>query len=71
MTGPRVVIVVSGKRKSGKDYTTELLEEKFKSKGWSFASLRLSAPLKEAFAKENSVLKKFSCSVLKFCRSQF
>lgn len=64
MAAPRVVIVVSGKRKSGKDYVTELLEGEFKSKGWSFASLRLSAPLKEAFAKENSKFKKKFLSLL-------
>ncbi|KAJ8029375.1 Phosphomevalonate kinase [Holothuria leucospilota] len=49
---PRVIFVFSGKRKSGKDYVTSLLQERF---GSSCIILRLSGPLKQQYAKENNL----------------
>ena len=54
--GPRLVIVFSGKRKSGKDYICERLEELFEADYPGEAEVgRLSAPLKKAFADENGL----------------
>eukprot|EP00123_Amoebidium_parasiticum_P015082 comp22776_c1_seq1/m.35631 comp22776_c1_seq1/g.35631 ORF comp22776_c1_seq1/g.35631 comp22776_c1_seq1/m.35631 type:complete len:192 (-) comp22776_c1_seq1:573-1148(-) len=49
---PRVVVVFSGKRKSGKDHTTDLLKDRL---GYSAQILRLSGPLKFQYAKENGL----------------
>ncbi len=46
---PRAVLVFSGKRKSGKDYITEIIRERLG--GDVCAILRLSGPLKEQYAK--------------------
>lgn len=51
--GPKVVFVFSGKRKSGKDYVTDLLQQRIgKDK---CAVIRLSGPLKEIYAKEHGL----------------
>eukprot|EP00035_Acanthoeca_spectabilis_P034521 m.29528 g.29528 ORF g.29528 m.29528 type:complete len:287 (-) comp6704_c0_seq2:960-1820(-) len=49
---PAVVLVFSGKRKSGKDYITELLNEKI---GREAAIFRLSGPLKEQYALDHGL----------------
>ena len=47
-----IVLVFSGKRKSGKDYTTDLLVERIPE----LAEIRrLSAPLKKAYAEEHGL----------------
>ncbi len=46
---PRAVLVFSGKRKSGKDYVTEMIRSRLG--GDTCAILRLSAPLKLQYAK--------------------
>ena len=50
---PRKVLVFSGKRKSGKDYVTEMIQKMLGSN--VCAILRLSAPLKEQYAKEHNL----------------
>ncbi|XP_048736448.2 phosphomevalonate kinase-like [Ostrea edulis] len=50
---PRAVVVISGKRKSGKDFVANLLQERFSSELCTF--LRLSGPLKSQYAKENGL----------------
>ncbi|MBN3309649.1 PMVK kinase, partial [Amia calva] len=50
MTEPRLVLLFSGKRKSGKDHIAELLRERLGSE--TCCVLRLSAPLKEQYAQE-------------------
>jgi phosphomevalonate kinase len=48
----RIVLVFSGKRKSGKDYTTDLIVEHMPN---SCEIRRLSAPLKKAYAEEHGL----------------
>jgi len=49
---PRLVLVFSGKRKSGKDFVTDILKERL---GEDAVILRLSGPLKECYAKDNGL----------------
>ncbi|KAF6293487.1 phosphomevalonate kinase [Rhinolophus ferrumequinum] len=51
--GPRLVLLFSGKRKSGKDYVTEALQSRLG--GDVCAILRLSGPLKEQYAQEHGL----------------
>ena len=55
--GPNLILIISGKRKSGKDYTStklrELLEKNFKHVVVDF--ITLAAILKEMFAQENNL----------------
>ena len=51
---PNLVLVVSGKRKSGKDFICEKLLEIFK-KDCIVQIITLSAPLKQAYAIENNL----------------
>ncbi|KAM4013691.1 phosphomevalonate kinase [Anomaloglossus baeobatrachus] len=53
MAAPRLVLLFSGKRKSGKDYITERLRESLG--GDVCAILRLSGPLKQQFALERAL----------------
>ncbi|CAH2327491.1 phosphomevalonate kinase [Pelobates cultripes] len=53
MEGPHLVLVFSGKRKSGKDYVTELIRERLGPD--TCAVLRLSGPLKEQYAQEKGL----------------
>ncbi|XP_033637277.1 phosphomevalonate kinase-like [Asterias rubens] len=53
MNKPDVLLVFSGKRKSGKDFVTDILQERFGSALCEI--LRLSGPLKEQYAKENNL----------------
>ncbi|XP_057195699.1 phosphomevalonate kinase isoform X3 [Triplophysa rosa] len=46
---PRSVLLFSGKRKSGKDYVTDLLQKRLSSE--MCCILRLSAPLKQQYAQ--------------------
>jgi len=48
---PRIVFVFSGKRKSGKDYITDILKEKLDDS----VILRLSGPLKQCYAENNGL----------------
>ncbi|XP_045060190.2 phosphomevalonate kinase isoform X1 [Desmodus rotundus] len=48
--GPRLVLLFSGKRKSGKDFVTEALQSRLGAD--VCAILRLSSPLKEQYAQE-------------------
>lgn len=52
MTKCKVVLLFSGKRKSGKDYITELLASRLREKA---IILRLSGPLKECYAGEKGL----------------
>ena len=49
---PRIVLLFSGKRKSGKDYITDRLQERL---GARSVILRLSGPLKECYAKDHGL----------------
>ncbi|XP_066465065.1 phosphomevalonate kinase [Eleutherodactylus coqui] len=53
MAAPRLVLLFSGKRKSGKDYITERL--RYSLGGDVCALLRLSGPLKQQFALERAL----------------
>ncbi|CAI9608972.1 unnamed protein product [Staurois parvus] len=53
MAAPRLVLVFSGKRKSGKDFITDRLQESLG--GDTCAILRLSGPLKKQFAQERGL----------------
>lgn len=53
MAAPRLVLVFSGKRKSGKDFITDRLQESLS--GDTCAILRLSGPLKKQFAQERGL----------------
>ncbi|KAK6179776.1 hypothetical protein SNE40_012060 [Patella caerulea] len=53
MSQPLVVLVFSGKRKSGKDYVTDLLQKRFGEINCSI--MRLSAPLKSQYAKDHNL----------------
>ncbi|KAM5129081.1 phosphomevalonate kinase [Mantella aurantiaca] len=53
MAAPRLVLLFSGKRKSGKDFITERLRESLG--GDTCAILRLSGPLKKQFAEERGL----------------
>ncbi|KAJ8398511.1 hypothetical protein AAFF_G00427660 [Aldrovandia affinis] len=50
---PKLIFVFSGKRKSGKDYVTGLIHERLGSEVCCI--LRLSAPLKEQYARERGL----------------
>lgn len=49
---PKLVLVFSGKRKSGKDFVTDILKERIGDKS---VIIRLSGPLKECYAKDNGL----------------
>lgn len=49
---PRLILLFSGKRKSGKDFVTDLLQEHL---GSGSVILRLSGPLKECYAREHGL----------------
>jgi len=49
---PKIVLLFSGKRKSGKDFLTDHLQDKLKSES---VILRLSGPLKECYAKDHGL----------------
>nr|XP_033779546.1 phosphomevalonate kinase isoform X1 [Geotrypetes seraphini] len=53
MAPPRLILLFSGKRKSGKDFVTESIRDRLGCV--NCAILRLSGPLKEQFAKENGL----------------
>lgn len=50
---PRLVLLFSGKRKSGKDFVTEALQSRLGAD--TCAVLRLSGPLKEQYAQEHGL----------------
>lgn len=50
---PRIVLLFSGKRKSGKDFVTETLRSRLGAD--VCAVLRLSGPLKEQYAQEHGL----------------
>ena len=47
-----LIVMISGKRKSGKDFVASKLYKHF---GEDVSIIRLSAPLKKAFATENNL----------------
>ncbi|XP_075675991.1 phosphomevalonate kinase [Dermatophagoides pteronyssinus] len=49
---PKLLLILSGKRKSGKDFLEQLLMEKYPGKILSF---RISAPIKQEYAKCNNL----------------
>ena len=49
---PKVILLFCGKRKSGKDYLTEQLQEKYAD---SSVIIRLSGPLKECYAQNHGL----------------
>ncbi|EGD78513.1 phosphomevalonate kinase [Salpingoeca rosetta] len=52
LDGPKCVIILSGKRKCGKDYLSSFLHERL---GTFSSVVRLSGPLKEQFAKDHGL----------------
>ncbi|XP_059422970.1 phosphomevalonate kinase [Carassius carassius] len=52
-TQPRIILLFSGKRKSGKDYVTDLIQKRLTEE--MCCILRLSAPLKQQYAKDHSL----------------
>ncbi|KAI1885966.1 hypothetical protein AGOR_G00209190 [Albula goreensis] len=52
-TNPKLILVFSGKRKSGKDYVTDLIHKRLGPEVCCI--LRLSAPLKEQYARERGL----------------
>ncbi|KAK3534692.1 hypothetical protein QTP86_020336 [Hemibagrus guttatus] len=50
---PKLILLFSGKRKSGKDYVTDLIQKSLSPK--LCCILRLSAPLKEQYAQEHGL----------------
>uniref|UniRef100_A0A672MCR6 Phosphomevalonate kinase n=1 Tax=Sinocyclocheilus grahami TaxID=75366 RepID=A0A672MCR6_SINGR len=52
-TPPRIILLFSGKRKSGKDYVTDLIQKRLTAE--ICCILRLSAPLKQQYAKDHNV----------------
>ncbi|KAM4580119.1 phosphomevalonate kinase [Odontesthes bonariensis] len=53
VSGPELVLVFSGKRKSGKDYVTDLIQNRLGSEACGV--LRLSGPLKQRYAVEHGL----------------
>lgn len=53
VVSPHVVIVFSGKRKSGKDYVTEFLRDRLSTDRCEI--MRLSEPLKAQYAKDHNL----------------
>lgn len=53
MTEPKLVLVFSGKRKSGKDFVTDLIHDRLGSD--VCCVLRLSGPLKQQYAQEHGL----------------
>merc|ERR1719445_107147 len=51
-SNPRIVILFSGKRKSGKDFITDNLQETIGAQG---VIIRLSGPLKECYARDHGL----------------
>ena len=49
---PKVILLFCGKRKSGKDYLTEQLQDKYAD---SSVIIRLSGPLKECYAQNHGL----------------
>ncbi|XP_042871968.1 phosphomevalonate kinase-like [Penaeus japonicus] len=49
---PKLILLFSGKRKSGKDYITDLLQERL---GDVAKTIRLSGPIKQQFAANNGL----------------
>ena len=56
-SGPDLVLVFSGKRKSGKDYICQRIGDALlqNSRPVSLETVTLSAPLKEIYARENGL----------------
>lgn len=55
---PRLVIILSGKRKSGKDHISKLIEDHIESSGRSsdlVAVLQIASPIKREFANNNEL----------------
>ncbi|KAL1258923.1 hypothetical protein QQF64_009500 [Cirrhinus molitorella] len=52
-TQPRIILLFSGKRKSGKDYVTDLIQKRLTAE--MCCILRLSAPLKRQYAKDHNL----------------
>ncbi|KAL2084537.1 hypothetical protein ACEWY4_020055 [Coilia grayii] len=52
-TNPLLILIFSGKRKSGKDYVTDLIQKRLGAEVCCI--LRLSGPLKEQYAKEHGL----------------
>uniref|UniRef100_A0A3P9PPB6 Phosphomevalonate kinase n=1 Tax=Poecilia reticulata TaxID=8081 RepID=A0A3P9PPB6_POERE len=52
-SGPELVLVFSGKRKSGKDYITDVIQDRLGPE--VCAVLRLSGPLKQQYAQERGL----------------
>ncbi|XP_073703835.1 phosphomevalonate kinase [Garra rufa] len=52
-TQPRTILLFSGKRKSGKDYVTDLIQKRLTTD--MCCILRLSAPLKHQYAKDHKL----------------
>ncbi|XP_053507203.1 phosphomevalonate kinase [Ictalurus furcatus] len=50
---PKLILLFSGKRKSGKDYVTDLIQKRLSPE--LCCILRLSAPLKERYAQEHGL----------------
>jgi hypothetical protein len=51
---PRLILIFTGKRKSGKDYSVQKLVDKLKNENL-IETITLSAPLKSLYAQENNI----------------
>ncbi|XP_016122891.1 phosphomevalonate kinase-like [Sinocyclocheilus grahami] len=58
-TPPRIILLFSGKRKSGKDYVTDLIQKRLTAE--ICCILRLSAPLKQQYAKVQYSIQLLTC----------
>ncbi|KAK1151639.1 phosphomevalonate kinase [Acipenser oxyrinchus oxyrinchus] len=54
MDSPKLILLFSGKRKSGKDFVTSIIQQRLGGSSVC-AILRLSGPLKEQYAKEHGL----------------
>jgi phosphomevalonate kinase len=52
---PKLVLLFCGKRKSGKDFMTDWLQDCLSRSGKSSTILKLSGPLKHCYAKEHNL----------------
>ncbi|CAB4070480.1 PMVK [Lepeophtheirus salmonis] len=52
---PKIIYLFMGKRKSGKDYITDLLESALKEKGENVRVVRLSSPIKKIYAERHDL----------------
>jgi phosphomevalonate kinase len=55
MSNPKLVLLFCGKRKSGKDYLTDWLQDQLQNCGKMSVVLKLSGPLKRCYAVDHGL----------------